>query len=76
MPRRLEARDATEVYVTDSGQIGIKQEDPLGNEPQIVTFEPGDIPTIIKWLEECAVDAREIREMNDVATLSEQVVPR
>jgi hypothetical protein len=72
MPRSIPARDATEVYVTEQGQVAIKQLDSMGNEDDIVCFDPGDIPQIVQWLQECAVDAAEIRQMNAKAPAEEE----
>src|ERR1700742_4941793 len=54
---RIPAPDTTEVYVTKEGQIAIAQEGLLDGEPRTVYLEPGDIPAIVHWLQECAFDA-------------------
>ena len=53
MTRRMELREAIEVYVSQSGNICIKQESPLGEEDQIVALEPEQVPKVVKWLYEC-----------------------
>lgn len=58
---RIPARDQTRVYVTEQGQIAIAQEGVLESEPRTVYLEPGDIPAIVHWLQECAFDALEQR---------------
>jgi hypothetical protein len=60
--RRLEGRDAIEVYATKGGQIAIKAV-PYFEEEAIVVFDVNDVPTIIKWIQDVAVDAAEIRAM-------------
>ena len=76
MPRRIPARDETVVFVTDDGQVAIEQRDSLGNDPAVIHLDPSDIPTVVKWLEECATDAAEIRDMKSRDAMSEQVVPK
>lgn len=63
MARRLEGRDAIEVYPTERGQIVIKQDGSIGEEDALVILDPNDVPTIIEWLQEAAVDATELRTM-------------
>lgn len=75
MARRLEGRDAVEVYVTQNAQIAIKQDSAMSDEV-IVFLEPHDVPRIVKWLTECVADAEEIRQMKDDEVLDEQVVPQ
>jgi hypothetical protein len=75
MARRLEGRDAVEVYVTQNGQIAIKQDSTMSDEV-IVFLEPHDVPRIVKWLKECVADADEIRQMKDDEAVNEQVVPQ
>jgi hypothetical protein len=63
MQRRMEAQLATEVYVSDMGNICIRQEDPMG-EDAVVVLEPARVPQIIQWLEEALADAKELKEGN------------
>jgi hypothetical protein len=48
----MEARLAVEVYVSETGHVCIKQDDPM-DEPSIVALEPNQVPRIIEWLQEC-----------------------
>ena len=57
MTRRMEQRDATEVYVSESGNICIKQEDGLGADDAVISLEPSQVPTIMKWIQECMEEA-------------------
>ncbi len=52
MERRMEARYATEVYISEAGNICIKQDVPMEEETLIV-LEPAQVPRIIEWLQEC-----------------------
>lgn len=75
MARRLEGRDAVELYVTQNGQIAIKQDSTLSDE-MIVFLEPHDVPRVVKWLKECVADAEEVRAITDDEAVNEQVVPQ
>lgn len=54
--RRMETVQAIEVYIGERGYVCIKQEDPLGETEDIVAMLPQQVPTIIRWLQECAVE--------------------
>ena len=50
--RRLETRGAIEVYRSEAGCVCIKQEGVIGDDDQIIIMEDGDVPVVVKWLEE------------------------
>ena len=50
---RVEKREALEVYVSETGNICIKQEDYMGEKGNIVCLAPEQVPQIAKWLYEC-----------------------
>ena len=52
----LEERPETDVYVTDSGFVGIRQR--LRGEEQILLFTPDETEKIIGYLRECLAKAR------------------
>lgn len=73
MPRRLEGRGSLEVFVTKAGQIAIKQEDCLGNDDAVVILDANDVSILVRWLQEAAADAEQIRQMNAEAALDDQI---
>ena len=74
MPRRLEGRDGIEVYPTERGQIAIKQDASFpGEEDSVVLLDVNDVSTIVQWLQDVAVDAAEIRRMNEQEAEETQV---
>ena len=70
----MEGRGALEIYPTVSGQIAIKQEDPLGNPDAIVFLEVTDIPTFVSHLKAVAEEAQSIREEMLEKEASEEAV--
>jgi hypothetical protein len=54
--RRMETVLAIEVYAGERGYVCIKQEDPLGDTQDVVAMLPEQIPTIIRWLQECCAE--------------------
>lgn len=63
MTRRMEARPALEVYLSDPGFICIKQEnDDFHRSPDeadaVIVLQPDQVPTVIAWLQE-VLDQRE-----------------
>src|SRR5262245_61297849 len=63
--RRMETVQAIEIYIGERGYICIKQEDPLGETEDIVAMLPQQVPTIVRWLQECAgeIEARQRTEV-------------
>jgi hypothetical protein len=61
----METVQALEVYIGERGYVCIKQEDPLGETEDIVAMLPQQVPTIVRWLQECAaeIDARQRAEV-------------
>lgn len=49
--RKIETTFGIEAYISESGGVALKQEDPMGVD-QIVLIETRDVPTIVKWLNE------------------------
>jgi hypothetical protein len=65
MTRRMETVQAIEVYIGERGYICLKQDDALGDTEDIVAMLPQQVPTIVRWLQECAaeVEARQRAEV-------------
>lgn len=62
MTRRIDTRYGVEVYNNPSGDIVIKQDSAMyGEDDVFVVISPEDVPTISRWLAECAEDGLEIR---------------
>ena len=61
----METVQALEVYIGERGYVCIKQEDPLGETEDIVAMLPQQVPTIMRWLQECAaeIEARQRAEV-------------
>jgi hypothetical protein len=54
MTRRIEGVPAIEVYISDKGYVCLKQENPFGDESDVVVMLPVHVPLIVKWLQEAA----------------------
>jgi hypothetical protein len=67
--RRMETVLAIEVYVGERGYVCIKQEDPLGDTEDVVAMLPQQIPTVIRWLQECAAEVEARRGADAAAPL-------
>ena len=61
MSRQIESRDGVEVYATQAGLVGIRQE-PLSGEEQLVLIHPDDVDLLIKHIKEMQAEAYEIRK--------------
>ena len=48
---KLPGRDTIEAYISKDGFICLMQENPMGEDPSIISMLPTDIPTIIGWLQ-------------------------
>ena len=72
--RRMETVLAIEVYVGERGYVCIKQEDPLGDTEDVVAMLPQQIPTVIRWLEECAADVEARRVSGSPVSLTAQSI--
>ena len=59
MSMRLEGRDAIEAYLTESGMIALKQDNPMA-EPSVILMLPTDIPHVVSWLEQLAKEQEEL----------------
>ena len=68
--RRMETVLALEVYVGERGYICIKQEDPLGDTEDVVAMLPQQIPTIVRWLQECVAEVEVRQNTNEPVPLS------
>lgn len=56
--RKIETTFGIEAYISKSGAIALKQEDP-DRDDQIVLIEPRDVHTVIKWLNELLEESKE-----------------
>ena len=56
MTRRMESRNALEVYVSDKNFVCIKEED-FQDGDKIIILEPSQVPTLIEWLREALDEA-------------------
>jgi hypothetical protein len=52
----METVQAIEIYIGERGYVCIKQEDPLGETEDIVAMLPQQVPTVVRWLQECAAE--------------------
>lgn len=59
MGMRLEGRDAIEAYLTESGMIALKQENPM-EDPSIILMTPHDVPHVVNWLQQLAAEQEEL----------------
>jgi hypothetical protein len=61
----METVQAIEVYIGERGYICLKQDDALGDTEDIVAMLPQQVPTIVRWLQECAaeIEARQRAEV-------------
>ena len=48
---KLPGRDTIEAYISEGGFICLKQDNPMGEDPSIISMLPTDIPTVISWLQ-------------------------
>lgn len=55
MERSMPGRDPLEVYISEAGNICIKQDAPygMGEEDKVIVLEPSQVPTVIQWLHDC-----------------------
>ena len=51
---KLLGRETIEAYISEGGYICLKQENSMGEDPEIITMLPHDIPHIVKWLQQLA----------------------
>jgi hypothetical protein len=56
MTRRMESRNAIEVYVSDKNFVCIKEED-FHDGDKIIVLEPSQVPHLIEWLKEAVDEA-------------------
>lgn len=49
---KLKGRDEIEAYISEGGYICLKQDNPMGEDPSIITMLHHDIPQIIAWLQQ------------------------
>ena len=68
MPR-MPSRDAVAVYVSEKGYVCIKQEN-LHEDDSIIMLQPDQVPTIMTWLDDAMVDAKEIFQPSEAAAES------
>lgn len=59
--RTMEARPALEVELNDWGTITLTQELD-GGEPQSVSLDPDQVPTVMQWLQELLEEHRQAAE--------------
>lgn len=53
---KLPGRDTIEAYISEGGFICLKQDNPMGEDPSIISMLPTDIPTVIGWLQHLACE--------------------
>lgn len=56
--RIIEAKPETKVCMGAKGHILIRQQDALGNDPDVVALDYQDVPQIIEWLKELYEERR------------------
>jgi hypothetical protein len=54
------SREELQVYVSEKGYICIKQENSLEREPSVVALEPGQVITVIRWLQDALPEAQRL----------------
>ena len=58
----LPGRETIEAYISQSGFICLKQENPLGEEPNVVLMLLQDIPHVVAWLNALAEEVKHREE--------------
>jgi len=51
MPLKIRGSEDTEIYISDSGYVAIKQTDRIGNDDSIVIFTAEQLPIVINELQ-------------------------
>ena len=62
--RVLPGRDTIEAYISESGFIALRQEDPTGDQDShdsVVVMLPEDVPTVVAWPQELAEELKAAR---------------
>jgi hypothetical protein len=62
--KKLETRYGIEAYISETGNICLKQDDPQGireGEQPIIIMNSHDVPTVIRWLQELLEEAKDFK---------------
>ncbi len=61
MSRVIEAREGVEVYVSETGNVCIKQDSMVSSEPAVVIVHPGDVEALVAHLQDALQEALAIK---------------